>query len=125
MPLQLLLVEDNDRTAQQILDILADTPYQISRARDGLGGLNQAKKSQFDVVLIDHKMPLMDGLTLLRNLRECAGYKHTPLLFMTTEDPRHVADKANRNGADTVLAKPVQKDTLLNELKRLAPRDVA
>lgn len=125
MALQILLVEDKDRTAEQILDILADKPVDVTRAKDGLGGLNMAKKSVYDVVIIDHKMPLMDGLTLVKNLRECKGYEHTPLLFMTTDDPRQIQDKALRVGADVVLAKPIQAATLLHELQRLAPRYVA
>lgn len=125
MTLQLLLVEDNERTAQQIIHILADTPYQVTRAKDGLGGLNQAKKALYDVIVIDHKMPLMDGLTLLRNLRECADYQETPLLLMTTDDPRQLQNKALRLGADTLLAKPIDAKTLLSELNRLAPRHVA
>lgn len=125
MALQLLLVEDNDRTAQLILSMLAETPYQVTHAKDGLGGLNQAKKAIYDVVLTDHKMPLMDGLTLLRNLRDCEGYQNTPLLFMTTEDVRQVEDKATRQGADVILAKPLQKEELIGHLRRLAPRDVA
>ncbi|MBA3988981.1 response regulator [Aliidiomarina maris] len=125
MTLQLLLVEDKDRTAQQILSILAETPFEVTRAKDGLGGLNQAKKSLYDVVLIDHKMPLMDGLTLLKNLRDVKGYEQTPLLFMTTDDPRQIADKAVKLGADAVLAKPVEQHMLLTEIQRLAPRHVA
>lgn len=125
MALQILLVEDNDRTAQQITEILADTPFQVTRAKDGLGGLTDAKKSTYDIVLLDHKMPLMDGLSLLRNLRELDAYGQTPLLFMTTEDPRQVAEKASRLGATRVLAKPLSRETLLGELKRLAPRYVA
>lgn len=125
MTLQLLLVEDKDRTAQQILSILAETPFEVTRAKDGLGGLNQTKKSLYDVVLIDHKMPLMDGLTLLKNLRDVKGYEQTPLLFMTTDDPRQIADKAVKLGADAVLAKPVEQHMLLTEIQRLAPRHVA
>lgn len=125
MALQLLLVEDKDRTAQQILDMLSESPFEVTRAKDGLGGLNQAKKVAYDMVIIDHKMPLMDGLTLLKNLRDCEAYQSTPLLFMTTDDPRQVEDKAIRQGATLVLAKPIDKHILLNELKRLVPRHVA
>lgn len=125
MALQLLLVEDKDRTAQQLIDMLVESAFVVTRTKDGLGGLNIAKKVSYDVVLIDHKMPIMDGLTLLKNLRECQGYENTPLIFMTTDDPRQVEEKALRQGATTVLAKPIDKQTLLNELKRLAPRHVA
>ncbi|MCC5879323.1 MAG: response regulator [Idiomarina sp.] len=125
MTLQLLLVEDKDPTAQHILNILADTPFQVTRVKDGLGGLNQAKKVRYDVVIIDHKMPLMDGLSLLKNLRDCENYVDTPLLFMTTDDPRQIQHKAMRLGADAVIAKPVDAQVLKSELKRLEPRHVA
>jgi two-component system chemotaxis response regulator CheY len=125
MALHLLLVEDKERTRAQIIEILAGTPYQVSVANDGLAGLNHARDRVYDIVLIDHKMPLMDGLALLRHLREQDEYAQTPILFMTTEDVRVVAAKATRLGADAVLAKPVDSKTLLAELNRLAPRDVA
>lgn len=125
MALHLLLVEDKERTRAQIIDILAGTPYQVSVANDGLAGLSDTRDRVYDIVLIDHKMPLMDGLALLRHLREQEEYAQTPILFMTTEDVRSVAAKATRLGADAVLAKPLDSKTLLAELKRLAPRDVA
>ncbi|MGX5913584.1 response regulator [Aliidiomarina sp. Khilg15.8] len=125
MALHLLLVEDKARTRAQLMDMLAGTPYQVSVANDGLAGLNQARDRIYDIVLMDHKMPLMDGLALLRHLREQEEYAQTPILFMTTEDVRTVAAKATRLGADAVLAKPLDSKTLLGELKRLAPRDVA
>ena len=125
MALQLLLVEDKDRTADQILGMLDQSIYAVTRTKDGLGGLNQAKKVRYDIVLIDHKMPIMDGLTLLKNLRECPGYETTPLLFMTTDDAREIEERAVRQGATLVLGKPLDKPQLLNELKRLAPRYVA
>ncbi|RUO26200.1 two-component system response regulator [Aliidiomarina minuta] len=125
MALNLLLVEDKERTRVQILEILAETPYAVTQAKDGLAGLNKAKKLAFDVVIVDHKMPLMDGLALLRHLREQHSYDKTPILFMTTENVRSLEDKARKLGADAVLGKPVDKQTLLAELKSIAPRRVA
>lgn len=125
MTLSLLLVEDKERTRMQLLDILNRSPFQVTVAKDGLDGLNQCRKQQFDVVLLDHKMPLMDGLTLLRNLREEVAYQHTPLVFMTTSEPAQVAEKAQRLGANVVLGKPLDSDTLLQELRHLLPKDAA
>lgn len=125
MALNLLLVEDKERTRAQIIEILAETPYAVTQAKDGLAGLNKAKSVAFDAVILDHKMPLMDGLALLRHLREQHHYDATPILFMTTEDVRQVEQKARKLGADAVLGKPVTRQALLTELQRLAPRHVA
>ncbi|WP_194755292.1 response regulator [Aliidiomarina indica] len=125
MALSLLLVEDNARTRDQIMGMLAQTPYQVEIAVDGLDGLNRARKACFDVVLVDHKMPLMDGLLLVKNLRDDADYAQTPILFMTTSEPEQVRKKAERMGADLVLGKPLDSDELLRKLRQLSPRDVA
>lgn len=124
MALSLLLVEDNDRTRNSILAILDSTKFAVTVAVDGLGGLNLAKKQHFDLVLTDHKMPLMDGITLIRNLSELATYEQTPLVLMTTDDINLVRDRAERVGADHVLAKPLDTNNLAHFLYHLRQRDI-
>lgn len=124
MALSLLLVEDNARTREQILEMLANSGFQVTVAVDGLDGLNRARKECFDLVLLDHKMPLMDGFMLLKNLREEPEYDSTPLVFMTTSEPNQVADKAARFGATLVLGKPLQADVLISNLRDLTKRRV-
>ncbi|RUO19342.1 two-component system response regulator [Aliidiomarina iranensis] len=124
MAFSLLLVEDNERTRENILDVLAKTPFQITTAVDGLDGLNLAKLGCFDMVLIDHKMPLMDGMLLLKNLREEAKYANVPLLLMTTSDPEQIAEKAKRLGADLVLGKPLDMDLLLLKIRQYTQESV-
>ncbi|RUO59506.1 response regulator [Pseudidiomarina insulisalsae] len=119
MSRKLLLVEDKPATRDQLLAILAETPFVVSYAQDGLEGLNKAKAEVFDVILADHKMPLLDGMNLLRNLRSLASYKQTPLLLMSTQDIKHIEDSARRSGADLCLAKPIEKQRLLGLLADL------
>ncbi|MCC5855463.1 MAG: response regulator [Idiomarina sp.] len=121
----LLLVEDNPKTRELLLAILATSGYEIAVAEDGLGALNLARKYRFDVVLTDHKMPLMDGLTLIRNLRELESYVDAPLLLMTTDDTVQVGERAERMGADRVFAKPMDAALLRHELLEFSQRDVA
>lgn len=119
MSRKLLLVEDKPATRAQLLEILAETPFVVTCAEDGLDGLNRAKADTFDVVLADHKMPLLDGMNLLRNLRGLDAYKQTPLLLMSTQDVKHIEDSARRSGADLCLAKPIEKQRLLDLLADL------
>ncbi|RUO70631.1 response regulator [Pseudidiomarina salinarum] len=119
MSLSLLLVEDKPATRNTLLQALADSPFTVTCATDGLDGLSQAKSNVYDVVLLDHKMPLMDGLALLRNLRELPDYRETPLILMTTQELQQVEAAAAKAGADLCLAKPIDNKRLLGLLKDL------
>jgi len=120
MALQLLLVEDKPATRTALLAILQQSAFCVTCANDGLDGLNKAKQHRFDVVLVDHKMPLMDGLTLCRNLREMSAYAVTPLLLLTTQDISQVESLARKAGADLCLQKPIDSQRLLGLLSDLS-----
>lgn len=120
MSLQLLLVEDKPTTREQLLQIIEQSPFTVSCANDGLDGLNRSKNQQFDVVLVDHKMPLMDGLALIKSLRQSAAYKQTPIILMTTQDATQVQPLADKAGANLCLPKPVEAARLLGLLNDLA-----
>lgn len=124
MALSLLLVEDNARTRESILAMLDPAKFTVTVAEDGLGGLNLAKKQHFNMVLTDHKMPLMDGITLIRNLNELESYQHTPFVLMTTDDIALVRERAERVGADYVLAKPLDANNLAHFLYHFRQRDI-
>ncbi|RUO79595.1 response regulator [Pseudidiomarina taiwanensis] len=120
MTLALLLVEDNPATRGMLQQMLAGTAYRVVVAKDGLEGLSKAKAERFDAVLIDHKMPLMDGVSLIKNLRSHESYQQAPLILMTTQDIQQVAPLASRAGADLCLAKPLQEKQILEIFSDLA-----
>lgn len=120
MSLSLLLVEDKPATRNTLLQALADSAFTVTCATDGLDGLSQAKTQAYDVVLLDHKMPLMDGLALLRNLRELPEYSQTPLILMTTQELHQVEAVAAKAGADLCLPKPIDNKRLLGLLADLS-----
>ena len=120
MSLELLLVEDKPATQAQLLQILVQSPFSVSCANDGLDGLNRVKNKHFDVILVDHKMPLMDGMALIKNIRQLPAYKQTPVILMTTQDVNQVAGLAEKAGANLCLAKPIAADRLLGLLQDLA-----
>ncbi|MRJ42348.1 MULTISPECIES: response regulator [Idiomarinaceae] len=120
MSLKLLLVEDKPATQAQLLQILVQSQFSVSCANDGLDGLNRVKNKHFDVILVDHKMPLMDGMALIKNIRQLPAYKQTPVILMTTQDVNQVAGLAEKAGANLCLAKPIAADRLLGLLQDLA-----
>ncbi|SMQ68939.1 two-component system, chemotaxis family, response regulator CheY [Pseudidiomarina planktonica] len=114
----LLLVEDNESTRATLFQLLEQLGFSVDCAVDGLDGLNKASQRQYGVVLLDHKMPLMDGLSLLKNLREIDSYQDTPLVLLTTADLAQVEAKATAAGATLTLPKPVSAETLARALQR-------
>lgn len=120
MTLSLLLVEDKPATRVALLKILAASAFTVTCANDGLDGLKRAKSQSFDAFIIDHKMPLMDGINLIKNIRALAGYQQTPIIFMTTQDIKQVQPLACAAGADLCLAKPLVAEQMIDILEDLA-----
>jgi len=125
MSVSLLVVEDKERTRQQLEAEINPLNFNLTFARDGLDGLSKAKSSAFDMVLIDHKMPLMDGLTLLKNLRDLPVYKDAPLFFMTTQDLIDVEPQALKAGATQCFSKPLDGEQVRKTLRANVKRSVA
>ncbi|WP_165831947.1 MULTISPECIES: response regulator [Gammaproteobacteria] len=125
MSKQILLVEDNAKTREQLSLFLAQAGYQFITAVDGLDGLNKALNQEFSLIITDHKMPLMDGFALARNLRDNATYEDTPIVLLTTDDFQNVEQKALKLGVNLVLPKPVSFEELGNVLDEYEERDIA
>lgn len=103
--MHILIIEDQEEILQNIADYLEANGHIADCAHDGLGGLHLALTRRFDLIILDVMLPGMDGLTLLRNLREEAR-DDTPVILLTARDS--VADKLSgfRAGADDYLVKP-------------------
>lgn len=125
MSVSLLIVEDKERTLQQLLEELRPLNFSITTAKDGLDGLSKAKSEPFDMVITDHKMPVMDGLMLVKNLRELSSYADKPIVFMTTQDLLEVEPLALRAGATVCLGKPLHGEALRRALICYSQRSVA
>lgn len=125
MSISMLIVEDKDNTLQAICRMLESLKLDIQTAQDGLDGLSKAKKEYYDIILIDHKMPVMDGFSLLKNLRELENYRNAPLLFMSTESLVDVEPKALAAGATQCLSKPLEAEYLLSSVQRWSAKAVA
>ena len=125
MKKRILLVEDNPTTSKQLCELLAQLFCSFEVEEDGLGGLNRALRERFDLIITDHKMPLMDGLVLARNLRESDLYRNTPIVLLTTDDLNSVEARAEKYGINAVVAKPISISELELVLNDYAEQDIA
>ena len=108
--LYILVVEDQQSLALNIADYMEQKGHVLDFASQGEQGLSLALTNQYDVVILDLNLPVMDGLEVCKQLREQATH-HVPIIMLTARDS--VEDKITgfTQGADDYLTKPA--DTLL------------
>lgn len=115
--LKMLVVEDNDINAEIIIDMLKDAGVKCIRAHDGAAALEVLPKIDFDLILMDCQMPVMDGFSATRAIRDLPGEKaEIPIVALTAnafEDDRKACLSA---GMNDYLSKPVRRTNLLKML---------
>ncbi|ELQ16698.1 response regulatory protein [Pseudomonas fluorescens BRIP34879] len=117
--MNILVVEDEPKAGNYLLNGLQELGYCVSLARDGVDGLHQALETPFDVIVLDVMMPKMDGWEVLRRLRKEAD---TPVLFLTARDDIADRIKGLELGADDYLIKPFSFAELVARLRTLTRR---
>ena len=117
-PLRVLLVEDSLFNQRLLLGLLHLRNYCVTVATDGQQAVDRMAEEEFDVVLMDVQMPVMDGLAATRLIRqqEAGTTKHTPILAVTAGMDRQSCLEA---GMDEYLEKPVRADSLQEKLDLL------
>ncbi|VVM73146.1 heavy metal response regulator transcription factor [Pseudomonas fluorescens] len=117
--MNILVVEDEPKAGNYLLNGLQELGYSVSLARDGADGLHLALEHNFDVIVLDVMMPKMDGWEVLRRLRKEAD---TPVLFLTARDDIADRVKGLELGADDYLIKPFSFAELVARLRTLTRR---
>ncbi|MEM6424550.1 MAG: response regulator [Cyanobacteria bacterium P01_H01_bin.119] len=114
MNANILLIEDNVKTARLLAMDLMDAGYQVKVAHDGLLGLALAHQSHPDLILLDWKLPGLSGLELCRGLRRLG---HTmPILFLTAMAEADQRTMGLAAGASDYIIKPFDSEALLTIL---------
>ncbi len=115
----ILAVDDSASMRQMVAFALQGAGFEVTEAVDGQDALEIAQKQSFDAVVADVNMPRMDGITLIRSLRELANYKFTPLLMLTTEAGMDKKQEGKAAGATGWIVKPFEPDQLVSTLQRV------
>ena len=124
METRLLVIEDEPEIADFVIRGLREEGYTVESAADGLTGLQMLERDSWDVVLLDWRLPGMDGLTVLRRFRQ--RDKRTPVLFLTARNAISDRVRGLDQGANDYLCKPFAFDELLARVRVLVrQRDVA
>ena len=114
-----LVVEDDPETRRFLVDALTRDRFRTEEAHNGLQALDKAFASAPDLVVADIAVPGIDGIELCRRLRADARTQAASILAITGYDDRHYRDRAMQAGADRLLTKPCDLDTLLQAVREL------
>ncbi len=118
--LNILLVEDSPDNRTITLAYLRDTPYRVDIAENGAIACEKFITGHYDLVLMDRQMPVMDGLTATRAIRQWEVTNNrppTPILALTASALKGDQEKCEEAGCTAYLTKPIKEDVLLRAIR--------
>ncbi|MCR5656093.1 MAG: response regulator [Butyrivibrio sp.] len=121
---RLLVVDDNAMNVDLLLKILSRCKAQVDTAEDGQKALMKLRKKEYDLVIMDHMMPIMDGVETLSIMREERLSKDAPVVMLTAGGLRGDEERFKELGFDAYLSKPVVANTLYELLGDLVPSEL-
>jgi two-component system chemotaxis response regulator CheY len=119
MAVTILVVDDSNTVRNMVESALRSRRYAVLTAADGLQALEALERQPCDLVVLDINMPHMDGLSLLKAIRERAGWAALPVLMLTTEGQESDRNRAMALGASDYLVKPFKPAQLLERVSAL------
>ncbi|SDS07478.1 heavy metal response regulator transcription factor [Pseudomonas fuscovaginae UPB0736] len=117
--MRVLIIEDEEKTADYLHRGLTEQGYTVDLARDGVGGLHLALESDYAVIILDVMLPELDGFGVLKALR---ARKQTPVIMLTARERVEDRIRGLRDGADDYLGKPFSFLELVARLQALTRR---
>jgi two-component system sensor histidine kinase/response regulator len=118
---RVLLVEDNELNREVAVGLLEDAHLSISQAENGQLAVQMIKKNDYDLVLMDMQMPVLDGLEATLAIRSNPRFRSLPIIAMTANVMAGDREKCLQAGMNDHLAKPIDPDKLFDTLLRWIP----
>jgi len=114
----ILLVDDSTTVLLSTASILTKSGYEVAKAASGDEALGKLKSGlKPDLMITDLNMPGMNGIELIKAVRQMPAYRFMPILFLTTESQSAKRAEAKAAGASGWLVKPATADELLSTIK--------
>ncbi|MGA1842299.1 MAG: response regulator [bacterium] len=114
---KILIVDDDQKICETLADILEEAGYEVSTACDGQNALEKIRLDSFNLVITDIKMPIMDGMALLKEIEK--SHANIEVIVITSYGYQGQQVEATRLGAYEYLSKPLNLDQLKNIIARV------
>ncbi len=120
MPRARILICDDEEGVRESLKLILSDHYDVTAAEHGEQAVQHLAQAAYDVLILDLKMPRMDGIETLGRVRQIAP--QLPVLILTAYQSVDIAKEAIRLGANDYLSKPFERDEVLSCVDRLLSR---
>ncbi len=119
MTKKILIVDDSKAIREALVYTLKNSGYEVVQASNGIEALNLMKEHSIGLFISDVNMPEMDGIALLKKIKEDTVYKHAPVIMLTTEAGSDMIIAGKEAGARAWLIKPFKPEELIEAVKKL------
>jgi CheY-like chemotaxis protein len=117
--MKVLVVDDKKSVRDFVSQLLVSLGYNVVTAENGLDGFEKAQNTSFQLYIVDHLMPLMNGVTLSRNLKQATFCSQTPILFMSTQGKNSVESLPEFHLFSGIINKPLNEAEFTSQVKCL------
>ncbi len=115
-----VLIVDDSASIRQVVSItLKGAGYQVIEGCDGKDALSKLDGRKVHMIISDVKMPNMDGITFVKNVKQLPAYKFTPVIMLTTEAGEAKKEEGRAAGAKAWVVKPFQPAQMLTAVSKL------
>jgi CheY-like chemotaxis protein len=115
----ILLIDDKKPILDFVTPLLIASGHIVETASNGLDAFEKAQQHSFDLYIIDHLMPVMNGLQLSKNLLNNPFTANTPIIFMTTQNTAEVTALTRSLSFKAIIAKPIEEKSLLSAVNQI------
>ncbi len=121
---RILVVDDNEMNLDVVEGILAPYDIKIVRALSGAESMVKFSQQEFDIIFMDHMMPVMDGVEAMKKIRKMPGGKETAIIALTANALSGAAMEYKALGFQDFLAKPIEPQDMDRILRRYLPEEI-
>ena len=116
---KILAVDDSVSIRKSISFILGQENFEVVEAENGADGLSKANADKFGLIITDINMPIMDGIQFIKELRNTAEHKFTPIIVLTTENQESKMQERKAAAATGWIVKPFSSEKLIAVMKKI------
>ena len=117
--MDILVVDDTKSVQSMLAELLTSLGHNVHTANNGLDALGKARIGDYQLFVIDHLMPLMDGIQLIRNFQKTPELENKKIIFITTQGIKSLVKSPEFILFDHVIEKPFTKDKFISVLSEV------
>lgn len=115
----ILVIDDSASLRQAVSIALKSAGYEVTEAVDGKDALSKLDGSKIHLVICDVNMPVMDGITFVKEIKKLPHYRFVPVVMLTTESRESRKEEGQLAGAKAWMVKPFRPEQILHAVSKL------